>query len=76
MNKNNKVFWITFVVSLALIITGFFIPPLAVIDGSVITAVGLLLGFSVVYQIPNIVNSKSDIKIKHNDTEIEVNNPD
>lgn len=76
MNKNNKVFWITFVVSLALIITGFFIPPMGIIDGSVITAVGLLLGFSVVYQIPNIVNSKSDIKIKHNDTEIEVNNPD
>lgn len=33
-------FWITLAVSLSLIIGGFFTPPLAEIDGSILTAVG------------------------------------
>lgn len=35
-------FWITLVVSLALIIGGFYMPPKGVIDGSVMTSVGEL----------------------------------
>lgn len=35
-------FWITLAVSLCLIIGGFFVPPKGIIDGSVMTSVGLL----------------------------------
>ena len=40
-----RVFYITFVLSVALIVGGFFCPPIGQIDGSVLTAVGLLILF-------------------------------
>ena len=39
------VFWIAFVVSVFLIVGGFFVPPLGVIDGSVLTGTGILSAF-------------------------------
>lgn len=39
------VFWIAFVVSIGLIVGGFFAPPLGVIDGSVLTGAGILSAF-------------------------------
>ncbi len=39
------VFWIAFIVSIGLIIGGFFTPPLGVIDGSVLTGAGILSAF-------------------------------
>ena len=39
------VFWIAFVVSIGLIVGGFFCPPLGVIDGSVLTGTGILSAF-------------------------------
>ena len=45
--KNNWVFWISLVISFALIVAGFLAPPMGVIDNSVLIAVGMLLGKSV-----------------------------
>lgn len=39
------VFWIAFVVSIGLIVGGFFCPPLGVIDGSVLSGAGILSVF-------------------------------
>ena len=52
-----KVFYATLVISVLLIVGGFVIPPLGVIDGSVLTAVGELLMFCAIAQIPRIVDS-------------------
>lgn len=51
VNKCQKVFnrhyviafWVTLCVAVALLITGFFMPPMAVIDGSILKAVGELM---------------------------------
>lgn len=57
-NKSSmKVFYITFALSVALIVSGFLLPPTGVIDGSVLSAVGELLLFSIVAQIPRILQS-------------------
>ena len=56
--KNNWVFWISLVISFILIVAGFIAPPMGVIDNSVLIAVGMLLGFVVVYQIPYILKSR------------------
>lgn len=56
--KNNWVFWISLVISFALIVAGFIAPPMGVIDNSVLIAVGMLLGFVVVHQLPQIFNTK------------------
>lgn len=56
--KNNWVFWISLVISFALIVAGFIAPPMGVIDNSVLIAVGMLLGFVVVHQLPQIFHTK------------------
>lgn len=47
-----KTFYFNLAVSVLLIIEGFFVPPAGIIDGSELTAVGLLLMFSVVEKNP------------------------
>lgn len=70
-----KIFYLNLFVSLALIIGGFFVPPLGIIDGSVLTAVGLLLMFGVCAQIPTILNAVSEgksIKLQKGDFSVDV----
>lgn len=45
LKNTDIVFWVAFMVSIGLIVGGFFVPPVGVIDGSVLTATGLLTGF-------------------------------
>ena len=70
-----KIFYLTFAISLLLIIGGFLLPPMGIIDGSVLTAVGELLMFSVLAQLPAIIdaakNGKS-IKVTKGDFTAEV----
>lgn len=74
-----RTFYITLAISLLLVVAGFMVPPLGVIDGSVLTAVGLLLMFATLAQIPVILeaarNGKS-IKLTRGDSSIEVNSKD
>lgn len=70
MNKN--AFWICLITSICLIVGGFLVPPLGIIDGSVLTAVGLLLGFAVVGVIMNAMLHGADMKITKGDTTIEL----
>jgi hypothetical protein len=46
MIKDNKVFWLTFVTSVILLVASFLLPPTGVIDTSVLTAVGELFAFA------------------------------
>lgn len=75
--KKNIFFWITLTVSIILIVTGFFVPPMGIIDGSVITAVGELLGFGTIGMIPDIIKSAKTAKVTtSNGTTIEVGRKD
>ena len=70
-----KIFYLTFSISLLLIIGGFLLPPMGIIDGSVLTAVGELLMFGVLAHLPAIIdaakNGKS-IKVTKGDFTAEV----
>ena len=74
-----KIFYLTFAISLLLIIGGFLLPPMGIIDGSVLTAVGELLMFGVLAQVPAIIdaakNGKS-VKISKGDFSAEVTSSD
>ena len=74
-----KIFYLTFAISLLLIIGGFLLPPMGIIDGSVLTAVGELLMFGVLAQVPAIIdaakNGKS-VKISKGDFSAEVTSAD
>lgn len=70
-----KVFYLNLTISIALIVAGFFCPPMGVIDGSVLTAVGELLMFGVLAQVPKILdavrNGKS-FKFQKGDSSVEI----
>ena len=74
-----KVFYLTLAISLLLIIGGFLLPPMGIIDGSVLTAVGELLMFGVLAQVPALFdaakNGKS-VKISKGDFTAEVTSSD
>lgn len=71
-NKKTLPFWICLLTSIGLSVGGFFVPPLGVIDGSVITTVGLLFGFAALAQIPVIVESVNTARFSKGDMTIEV----
>ena len=71
-----KVFYINLVVSILLIVGGFFCPPMGSIDGSVLTAVGLLLLFSLVEKLPEAIAAGRSVKIQRGDTSVEVSGKD
>lgn len=68
-----KVFTITFVLSVALIVGGFFCPPIGVIDGSVLSAVGLLLMFATISKVPEAIKAGKSIKVIKGDSSVEFN---
>lgn len=74
-----KVFYLTLAISLLLIIGGFLLPPMGIIDGSVLTAAGELLMFGVLAQVPALIdaakNGKS-VKISKGDFTAEVTSSD
>ena len=74
-----KVLYLTLAISLLLIIGGFLLPPMGIIDGSVLTAVGELLMFGVLAQVPALIdaakNGKS-VKISKGDFTAEVTSSD
>ena len=65
-------------VSIVLIVCGFLLPPMGIIDGSVLTAVGLLLMFGVLAQVPVLTEAAQHgkrIKLTKGDSSIEVSSP-
>ena len=74
-----KTFYLTLAISLLLIVGGFLLPPMGIIDGSVLTAVGELLMFGVLAQVPALIdaakNGKS-VKISKGDFSAEVTSAD
>ncbi len=74
-----RIFYLTFAISLLLILGGFLLPPMGIIDSSVLTAVGELLMFGVLAQVPTLIdaakNGKS-VKISKGDFSAEVTSSD
>lgn len=73
---NKWVFWTCLVVSIALIVIAFFVPPTAVIDGSVLGAVGELFAFPALGAVIMGIEKGSDVRLKKGEYEIHVDNPD
>lgn len=65
-------FAICFFVSVGLIIGGFFVPPMGVIDGSVLTAVGELLLFPTLLYGFRAVELGMRVKFKKGETSVSI----
>lgn len=74
--KKTIPFWICLVCSISLLVGGFFAPPMGVIDGSILTGVGILFAFAVLGHIPIIIELAGYAKITKGDTTIEISKDD
>jgi small neutral amino acid transporter SnatA (MarC family) len=66
------IFYVCLTISIALFIGGFFCPPLGIIDGSVLTAGGILLGFATLAVAGQNLARDKDVTFKKGDMEISV----
>ena len=69
---HNTWFWVLMIASLALIIASWFVPPMSVIDGSVLAAVGELAGFAALGTVIKAMDMGVDARVRHRDTEVTV----
>ena len=67
-----KTFYATLIVSILLLVAGFLCPPIGVIDGSVLSAVGLLLMFATLAKLPEAIRAGRNIRLKKGDFTAEV----
>ena len=69
---HKNVFLVCLLVSLGLIIASFFIPPLAVVDGSVLAAVGEIFAFAALGEVAAAIERGHSASISHGNTTIEI----
>lgn len=62
------------VISAGLIIGGFFVPPVGVINSSVLTGVGELIALAVLFLAWHAIDKGMDAKLTHGSTSLEVTN--
>lgn len=77
MNKHYKIIIaILTALSIGLIIGGFFVPPIGIVSGSVLTSVGEIFGFATLWVVIAAIEKGTDVTLKKGDTEITINNED
>lgn len=70
---NKVAFFICLAISIMLIVIAFFVPPTAVIDGSVLTATGEIFAFCALLTVMDAVERGHDIKMQKGETSISIN---
>lgn len=71
-HADKPIFYVCLIMAVLLFVGGFFCPPIGVIDGSVLTAAGILLGFAALGVAgQNLANGK-DVIFHHGQTEITI----
>lgn len=73
---NKTAFYICLLTSIFLIVTAFFLPPVAYIEASVLTAVGELFGFAALGTVISAIEKGGDVKITKGDLNVHIDNPD
>ena len=75
-HADKYIFWLCLSISIALFVGGFFCPPMGVIDGSVLTAGGILMGFAALGIVgQNLANGKG-VTFQHGETEVTIGDDD
>lgn len=69
-------FWVCLLVSIALLVTSFFLPPTGAIEPTVMQGVAELFAFATLGTVIQAISKGSDVTLQHNNTTITVNNPD
>lgn len=65
-------FWISFIISIALIVAGFICPPLAEVASSILIACGILFGFAALGAAIKAIEDGKEVEIKSKDIKVTV----
>lgn len=60
------------ITTILLIVGAFFVPPMAIIDSSVLAAVGELAGFGALWELNEAIDKRLNAKIKIKQIELEI----
>lgn len=71
--ENNLFFWLFSLAGLGLIVASFILPPLGIIDNSVLVGIGEIDGFIALGAVIKAIDKGSSASIKHNGTEFTIN---
>lgn len=75
-HADKYIFYVCLAVAIILFVGGFFCPPMGVIDGSVLKAGGILLGFAALAVAgQNLANGK-EVTFTHENTEVTIGDND
>lgn len=69
-------FYLLSFASIALIVASFFIPPMGIIDGSVLAAVGEIFGWGVLGTVLKAINKGMGATLQHGNTTVTVKDQD
>ena len=73
---HKRVFIICTIAAIGLIVTSFFIPPMGIIDGSVLAGVGEIFAFAALGEVAAAIERGHSASITHNNTTIEIRKDD
>lgn len=68
----NPAFWVCLTITIGLFVAGFYVPTLGEIDGSILTAGGILFAFATLEAVHVALKKGVDAKVKHGQTELTV----
>ena len=69
---NNPAFWVCLTITVGLFVAGFCVPPHGEIDGSILTAGGILFAFATLETVHVALKKGVDAKVKHGKTELTI----
>lgn len=72
----NPAFWVCLLLTIGLLVTGFFMPPRAKIDGSVLTGCGILFAYATLETAHIAMKRGRDARLKHGNTELTIGDLD
>lgn len=68
----NPAFWVCLTITVGLFVAGFCVPPHGEIDGSILTAGGILFAFATLETVHVAIRKGVDAKVKHGQTELTI----
>lgn len=74
--ENNVFFWVFSVAGLLLIIASFLLPPMGVVDNSILAVVGELDGVIALGAVIKAIDKGTDVSLQHNNTSVTITNKD
>ena len=71
--RTNLPFWVCLIVAVCLLVGSWFVPPMAVIDSSVLAGVAELFGFGALGAVYEAIRKGTPASVSHGNTTVTVN---